>query len=88
MLDLAGELTEGTVATWTGPRVLEERIVPRISKATADFGRPTPQIVVGVPVLVTDDVESARATVPDEMGQAGEFPAYRAILEAEVLRSA
>jgi F420-dependent oxidoreductase-like protein len=83
MLDLAGELTDGTVATWTGPRVLEERIVPRISKAATDFGRPAPQIVVGVPVMVTDDTESARATVLNEMGQAGEFPAYRAILEAE-----
>jgi F420-dependent oxidoreductase-like protein len=83
MLDVAGGLTDGTIATWTGPKALERQIIPRISKAAAAAGRPAPQIIVGVPVVVTDDEEGARAEILATMGQAGEMPAYRSILDVE-----
>lgn len=85
MLDVAGELTDGAVVTWTGPKTLERQIVPRITKAAGGAGRPAPRIVVGVPVFVTDDADTARAALLDELGSAGELPAYRSVLDAEGL---
>src|ERR1700730_6575505 len=35
MLDLAGELADGTVTTWTGPKTVERQIIPRITRAAA-----------------------------------------------------
>ena len=43
MLDLAGELTDGTVTAWTGPKAVERQIVPRITKAAEKAGRSAPQ---------------------------------------------
>jgi alkanesulfonate monooxygenase SsuD/methylene tetrahydromethanopterin reductase-like flavin-dependent oxidoreductase (luciferase family) len=83
MLDVAGALTEGTIATWTGLKALERQIIPRISKAAATAGRPAPQIIVGVPVVVTDDPEAARVEILATMGHAGDMPAYRSILDVE-----
>jgi F420-dependent oxidoreductase-like protein len=83
MLDVAGELTEGTIATWTGPKALECQIIPRISRAAAAAGRPAPQIIVGVPVVITNDAEAARAEILATMSQAGDMPAYRSILDIE-----
>jgi F420-dependent oxidoreductase-like protein len=83
MLDVAGALTDGTIATWTGPRALESQIIPRLTKAAETAGRPAPQIIVGVPTIVTNDVDSARAEILANMGQAGEMPAYRSILDVE-----
>jgi F420-dependent oxidoreductase-like protein len=84
MLDLAGELTDGTVTTWTGPKTVERQIVPRISRAAAAAGRPAPQIIVGLPVSVTSDVAAARNQIAATFShQPGDMPAYRAMMELE-----
>jgi F420-dependent oxidoreductase-like protein len=83
MLDVAGALTDGTTTTWTGPKALERQIIPRISRAAAAAGRLSPQIIVGVPVIVTNDEEGARAELLATMGPAGQMPAYRSILDVE-----
>jgi F420-dependent oxidoreductase-like protein len=82
MLDLAGELTDGTVTAWTGLKVVDSHIVPRITAAAERFGRPSPQVVVGLPVSVTSDVEAARAEIAG-MFNPGDLPAYRAMLDRE-----
>lgn len=82
MLDLAGELTDGTLTTWTGIKALEGHIVPRIGAAAQRYGRPSPQVVVGLPVCVTDDVAAARAEITG-MFDPGDLPAYRAMLDRE-----
>lgn len=82
MLDLAGELTEGTVTAWTGLKVVDSHIVPRIGAAAERFGRPSPQVVVGLPVSVTSDVAAARAEIAG-MFNPGDLPAYRAMLDRE-----
>jgi F420-dependent oxidoreductase-like protein len=84
MLDLAGEHTDGTVTTWTGPKTVEQQIIPRISRAAVAAGRPAPQVIVGLPVSVTPDVEAARSHIAATFShQPGDMPAYRAMMDLE-----
>jgi F420-dependent oxidoreductase-like protein len=83
MLKVAGELADGTITWMTGPRTLAEHIVPSITKAAADAGRPAPRTVAGLAVCVTDDAEGVRARFADEFAMAGQVPEYRAMLDRE-----
>jgi F420-dependent oxidoreductase-like protein len=82
MLQLAGELAEGTVTAWTGLKTVEGHIVPRITKAAVEAGRPAPQVIVGLPVSVTHDVDAAREQITASFSP-GDLPAYRAMLDVE-----
>ena len=42
MLNLAGQLADGTVTWMAGPRTIETHITPRISRAAENSGRATP----------------------------------------------
>ena len=64
MLRIAGELTDGTIATWTGVRTLSEHIVPRIGAAADRCRPPSAAVLVSVPVGVTDDPDGTRAGPP------------------------
>jgi len=44
----------------TGPATLADHVVPTITRAAAEAGRPAPRIGAGLPVCVTDDVDAAR----------------------------
>lgn len=83
MLRMAGEQTAGTITWMVGPKTLESHIVPRISKAAAEAGRPAPRIVVGVPVAVVDDVEEAREKAARSFQVYGGLPNYQRVLEKE-----
>jgi F420-dependent oxidoreductase-like protein len=83
MLQVAGELADGTIATWVGPASLEGYVVPRITAAARAAGRPDPRIVLSLPVLVADDEPAARARVAATFGAAEGLPAYRAVLDRE-----
>ena len=83
MLDVAGALADGTLTTWAGPKAVAEHIVPRIIRAAAHAGRPAPQVIVGLPVSITDDVEATRAQINTTFGIANQVPAYRAVMERE-----
>ncbi|MGD0882424.1 MAG: TIGR03564 family F420-dependent LLM class oxidoreductase [Acidimicrobiales bacterium] len=83
MLGLAGRLAAGTVTWMTGPVTIEEHIVPVIYAAAADAGRPVPQVGVGLPVCVTDDVAAARAVAAEQFVVYGQLPSYRAVLDRE-----
>ncbi len=83
MLRLAGELSEGTL-TWMGGRsVVADRIVPSITEAAAAAGRPAPQVVVGLPVCVTADVDAARERAARQFAMYGQLPSYRRLLDEE-----
>lgn len=82
MLRLAGELAQGTVTAWTGPRAVEQQIIPAITTAAASAGRPAPQVIVGLPVSVTNDVEAARNEIAATF-RPGDLPAYRAMVDIE-----
>jgi len=83
MLRIAGQLAQGTITWMTGPATIEEHIAPTINAAAADAGRPVPQIGVGLPVCVTDDVAGARARAAETFAVYGHLPSYRAMLDRE-----
>jgi len=83
MLTIAGRLAQGTITWMTGPVTIEEHIAPTIRAAAAEAGRPAPQIGVGLPVCVTDDVDGARAKAAETFAVYGHLPSYRAMLDRE-----
>ena len=83
MLQLAGGVADGTVTWMTGPKTVEGHIVPTITKAAADAGRPAPRVAVGLPVCVTDDPDGARERAAREFQIYGSLPSYRAMLDRE-----
>jgi len=83
MLALAGRETDGTITWMTGPKTLREHTVPRIREAAAAAGRPTPRVVVGLPIAVTSNVAAARASAAKSFQVYGMLPSYRAMLDRE-----
>jgi F420-dependent oxidoreductase-like protein len=85
MLDLAGEMADGTVTWMTGPRTIADHIVPNVQASAERNGRPAPRVVSGVPVCVTDDVEATRKRAAIVFQVYGILPSYRAMLDREGL---
>jgi alkanesulfonate monooxygenase SsuD/methylene tetrahydromethanopterin reductase-like flavin-dependent oxidoreductase (luciferase family) len=83
MLRLAGERTDGTILWMADERAVAEHVVPRITKAAADAGRPAPRIIAGVPVTLCPgaDVDVVRARARDVLGHADFSPNYARLLE-------
>lgn len=87
MLRIAGELADGTVTAFTGPKTIETHIVPGINAAAEEAGRPTPRICVSLPVCVTDDPSAARQAAAQALQIYGLLPAYRRMLDNEGVAS-
>ena len=87
MLALAGRLTDGTITAASGPLGLAEHVVPTISKAAADAGRPPPRIIAALVVCITDDPEGARQRIEATSKPYATFPAFKAMLEREGVES-
>jgi len=83
MLRLTGELADGTITWATGIRTLEQHIVPRIGEAARLAGKPDPRIVAGVPVVLTQKVDEARAAAAQAFKVYAQIPSYRAMLDRE-----
>jgi alkanesulfonate monooxygenase SsuD/methylene tetrahydromethanopterin reductase-like flavin-dependent oxidoreductase (luciferase family) len=83
MLNLVGRLADGTALWMVGERTLDEHIVPTITKAAENAGRPAPRVVVGLPVCVTANVESALEKAAASFGFYNNLPSYRAMLDKE-----
>jgi F420-dependent oxidoreductase-like protein len=83
MLRIAGEHASGTILWLADERAIGEHIVPRITKAAADAGRPEPRVVAGVPVALcrNDEVDDARARANRILGEAEYSPNYKRLLE-------
>lgn len=73
MLQVAGEVADGTITYWANERAVAEHIVPRITRAAESAGRPSPRVIVGIPVALVDDLEAGRAEA------AALFDAYNSI---------
>jgi F420-dependent oxidoreductase-like protein len=82
-LQVTGELADGTIPYLAGPRTLGEFIVPTINKAAAEAGRPVPRVITAVPVLLSADVESARAAAAEQLGFYASIPSYRNVIARE-----
>jgi F420-dependent oxidoreductase-like protein len=83
MLRLAGGMADGTITWMTGVRTVAEHIVPSITAAAEEAGKPPPRVAVGLPVCVTDDVEAARRRAARTFTLYGQLPSYRAVLDRE-----
>jgi len=70
--------------TWmTGRKTLESHIVPSITAAAREAGRPAPRIVAGLPVCVTDDPTAAREAAARIFVVYGGLPNYKRVLDRE-----
>jgi 5,10-methylenetetrahydromethanopterin reductase len=83
MLALAGSETDGTITWMTGPKTIRDHVAPRIGEAAATAGRPTPRVIVGLPIAVTSNREAARASAARAFQVYGMLPSYRAMLDRE-----
>lgn len=83
MLSLAGRVADGTVTWMTGPATIAAHVAPSITAAASRAGRPSPQVVVGLPVCVTDDAAAGRRRAAELFAGYGELPSYRAMLDRE-----
>lgn len=83
MLKLAGQRTAGTILWMTGPATVRDYIVPAISTAATEAGRPAPRVVCILPVCVTSDTGDARARAAKVFEIYGHLPSYRAMLDRE-----
>jgi F420-dependent oxidoreductase-like protein len=83
MLEIAGRLADGTITWVTGPKALENHIIPSINAAAEAAGKPQPRIVCGLPVAVTKDVDGALGKVAKSLQVYSQLPSYRAMLDRE-----
>ena len=83
MLKLAGQLADGTITWMTGPKTLESHIIPSINAGAQSAGKPTPKIVAGFPVVLTNDEAGAREAIGKTLQIYGQLPSYRAMLDKE-----
>jgi F420-dependent oxidoreductase-like protein len=83
MLKLAGERADGTILWLADERAIGGHVVPSITKAAADAGRPAPRIVAGVPVALcrNSEVDAARVRANQLLGHAEYSPNYQRLLE-------
>jgi F420-dependent oxidoreductase-like protein len=83
MLRIAGELASGTILWMADERAIGDHVVPRITKAAAEAGRPAPRVVAGVPVTLcrNDEVDGVRAWANQALGHAEYSPNYERLLE-------
>jgi F420-dependent oxidoreductase-like protein len=80
LLRVAGAVADGTILWMGNARAVESHVAPRIGKAAAEAGRPSPRIVAGLPVAVHDDVAEARAVAARQFAVYGQLPNYQRIL--------
>jgi F420-dependent oxidoreductase-like protein len=83
MLRIAGERADGTILWMADERAIAEHVVPRITKAAAGTGRPSPRVGAGIPVGVCRDheVDAARERANRILGHAEYSPNYQRLLE-------
>ena len=83
MLELTGELADGTATWMTGERTLAEYIVPTLTRAAASAGRPQPRVIAALPICLANDASAAREAASKIFAMYGTLPSYRAMLDRE-----
>lgn len=87
-LRATGELADGTLPFLAAPKALGEYLVPAITAAARDAGRPAPRVVAAVPALVTSDVAALREKARSTFAFYEGIPSYRSILDRADLERA
>lgn len=88
MLRAAGAHADGTIATWSNERAIEQAIRPELERAAKDAGRPAPRVGAVIPVRVTDDAAAGRALAREAFGVYDSLPRYQRMVELGGLESA
>ncbi len=83
MLRIAGRLAAGTATWMTGTSTVADHIVPTITTAAEQAGRPAPRVVVALPVAVTADVAAAKERIDRALAIYPTLPSYKAMLDRE-----
>ncbi|MEV2218613.1 LLM class F420-dependent oxidoreductase [Nocardia vinacea] len=88
MLRIAGEQADGTILWMADERAVADHVVPKITKAAADAGRPAPRIIAGLPVCLCSpsEVDEAKARANRILGEAEVSPNYQRLLEQGAAR--
>jgi F420-dependent oxidoreductase-like protein len=81
-LAAAGELAGGTITWMANAHAVETLIAPALHDAARAAGRPTPRVVVGLPVAVTDDADAGREAAARQFAVYGTLPNYQRVLAA------
>ena len=82
MLRTAGQYADGVVLWMASAKAIESHIVPTLTAAAVEAGRPAPRVVAGLPLAVHNDVAEAReAVAATSTGYAG-MSNYQRIIEA------
>ena len=83
MLRIAGEQADGTVLWMADERAIADHVVPKITKAAADAGRPAPRVVAGLPICLCEPgrADEARARANRILGEAEVSPNYQRLLD-------
>ncbi|MFG2669397.1 LLM class F420-dependent oxidoreductase [Streptomyces sp. NPDC048445] len=80
-LRVSGELADGILPYLAGPRALAEHIVPAVTAAARNAGRPAPRIVALVHGVVTSDPDAARAAATEQLAFYEQIPSYARAVE-------
>ncbi len=83
MLKLAGRTSAGTILWMTGPVTTETHIAPKLKAAAEEAGRPSPRIVSGIPIVLTNQTDAAKEKIAKDLVMYGQLPSYRAMLDKE-----
>jgi F420-dependent oxidoreductase-like protein len=83
MLRVTGRLADGTSLFWCGPNYIERTVVPTITAAANEAGRPAPRIISGMPIAVTSKEQSARESCAKVWEVYGQIYSYRQVIAAE-----
>ncbi len=84
MIRLAAEVADGVMLWLCCPSYIRATVIPALREGLESSGRSAAEldIVAAVPVALTDDLESARATFRQDLVPYASLPFYRAMLEA------
>lgn len=83
MLQIAGEMADGTITWMAGRKTIETHIVPRITHAAEAAGRSAPRVCVGLPICVTDNRKTAFEAATRSFRHYQTLPSYRRMLDIE-----
>jgi len=83
MLRLTGERADGTILWMADERAIGSHVVPHITSAATEAGRPAPRVVAGVPVCLCRDeeVDVAMARANRILAEAEVSPNYQRLLD-------
>lgn len=79
MLKLAAQLADGTNTWMVGPKTMDAHIIPSLHNA----GNADPTVVAGMPIVLTTNVDAAKAKIAEDLTIYGQLPSYRAMLDRE-----